>query len=244
MMGRVDLGALRSATRCRTGPTSSSPAGRTGPAEGVLVAGSVDAAIDRAAGASTGTSVIGGGTQIYARRCRHATHQVAHRGAPVARGRHPLPVVRPGRVAPRPGARTDDGFSCGLAGARRRPDGPHVPIAWCHDVRHRFLRAPFGRVLTAMVTPFHDDGVARPRRPPRGSPSTSSTTATTGWWSAARRGVADDQRRREGRLDPRRRRGGRRPGARRRRASAPTTPPTPSSSPRRPRRPARTACCW
>ena len=28
--------------------------------------------------------------------------------------------------------------------------------------------APFGRVLTAMVTAVHDDGVGRPRRRPRG----------------------------------------------------------------------------
>ena len=47
------------------------------------------------------------------------------------------------------------------------------------------MTGAFGRVLTAMVTPFDDDGAldldARARRSPAGSP----TTATTGWWSRA-----------------------------------------------------------
>ena len=102
--------------------------------------------------------------------------------------------------------------------------------------------APFGRVLTAMVTPFDADGALDLDAAASASPPTWSTRATTGSWSAGR----PVSRRR--RPTPRRSRCcGRssRPSATAPRsspASAPTTPRTPSRRPGRPRRPARTGC--
>ena len=46
--------------------------------------------------------------------------------------------------------------------------------------------APFGRVLTAMVTAVPRRRLGRPRAAPPGSPRTWSTTATTASWSPAR----------------------------------------------------------
>ena len=91
--------------------------------------------------------------------------------------------------------------------------------------------APFGRVLTAMVTPFHDDGSRRPRghRPGRGAPRRPRPRRRRGLRYDG--GVADHERPRRTAscCGPSSRRSG--TGPRSSPASAPTTPRTRSSWP-------------
>ena len=101
--------------------------------------------------------------------------------------------------------------------------------------------APFGRVLTAMVTAFNDDGSVDLEGTAPGRRRTSSTTATTASWSRGTTGesptttVDEDGEILRAVMDAV---GDR---ARSSPASAPTPPPTRSSSPRRPRSSAPTA---
>ena len=103
---------------------------------------------------------------------------------------------------------------------------------------------PFGRLLTAMVTPFTRRRLARPRRRRRGWPTYLVDeqgndglviNGTTGESPTTTDAEKDD-------AAPRGGRGGRRPGHGRRRASAPTTPAHDRAGRARPRRPARTGC--
>ena len=102
--------------------------------------------------------------------------------------------------------------------------------------------APFGRMLTAMITPMTPDGTVDFDGAARLADYLVNDMRNDGLVINGTTGrVADHHRRREGAPAAGRARGGRRPGARSWPGSAPTTPPTPSSWPGRPRRPARTA---
>ena len=104
--------------------------------------------------------------------------------------------------------------------------------------------APFGTVLTAMATAFHEDGSVDLDGTARIAEHLVGTRPRRGRGLRHHRRVADHHRRRG------------RPSScgpswtpsatapRSSRASAPTPPPTPSSWPARPRRSAPTACCW
>ena len=85
--------------------------------------------------------------------------------------------------------------------------------------------AAFGRVLTAMVTPFTRRRRARSRRRPAPRHPPGRPRARRPGRQRDDRRVADDQRRREGAAGPRGRRGGRRPGARGRRRRHQRHPP-------------------
>ena len=83
--------------------------------EGVFVAPSIEEAIELARGFD-GDIMIGGGTQVYAAAMPYATHQVLTEVHLSPDGRHPLPGVRPGRVAGDP-ARGARRVRLGVAGA-------------------------------------------------------------------------------------------------------------------------------
>ncbi len=105
------------------------------------------------------------------------------------------------------------------------------------------VTAPFGRMLTAMVTPFTAGRRARPRRraAPRRAPRRRRQRRPGG--QRHHGGVPDHDRRREGPHAPGGRRGGRRPRPRRRRRRHQRHRAQRSSSRRPPRRPGPTACC-
>ena len=104
------------------------------------------------------------------------------------------------------------------------------PDAGHRSQRRRQLLMPrFGRVLTAMVTPFDDDGSLDLDVAPRRSPASSRTTATTGSSSPARPASRRCSATTSGcRCSPR---CARRSRSRWSPAPAPTTPPTRCTSP-------------
>ena len=71
--------------------------------DGVLVARSVEEAVEIGAGLDDLVNV-GGGAQVYADAIALATHQILTEVHASPRGRHPLPGVRRGRAGARPGA--------------------------------------------------------------------------------------------------------------------------------------------
>ncbi len=90
-------------------------------AEGVFVAHDVKSAVEMAQGNDGDVMVIGGG-HVYADAMRLRHPPGAHRGPPLARGRHPLPGVGPRRVAgdrPRAALRGRPRLRLRLVGTRR-----------------------------------------------------------------------------------------------------------------------------
>ena len=133
-------------------------------ADGVLVAHALEEALDLAAAQLDGDVMVVGGAQVYAAGAAARHPPGAHRGAPRRPTATRTTRRSTGPSGARPGARSTTGTpGCGWSESALRRLGPHAETRPATDSLRRMTSgtlppAPFGRVLTAMVTAFHDDG--------------------------------------------------------------------------------------
>ena len=111
-----------------------------------------------------GDVMVAGGAQVYADALPLADRPDPHRGARRARGRHPLPGLRPAATGTRPAASTHDGVRPRLVDAADPWQADGHGAADLH-------RAPAGRDLRRPARGA--------RRPPRSSASARSSGPTT-----------------------------------------------------------------